>query len=103
MTADQLRLEQLDVNTTGPLWGRGVNKVLSEDTPLAALEQSALQPFALFLSGLEKAGLSYERRALRMLPIDLEWRQEDQDIVLTFSLLRGQFATSLLRELVTTR
>lgn len=103
IVADQLRLEQLDINTTGPLWGRGVDKVLSENSSIYALEQQTLQAFPLFLAGLEKAGLSYERRALRMMPIDLQWQQEGQDIVLQFSLLRGQFATSLLRELVTAR
>jgi len=49
---------------------------------------------------LEKAGLDYTRRPLRFLPQELTWKQLDAGIQLSFTLGRGQYATSLIRELI---
>lgn len=96
---DQKRLMAMDVHTTGPLWGRGIDKVLPGSS-LRSLEESVLVNHPLFLKGLEQAGLSYDRRPLRFVPQNLIWNINGNRISLKFSLSRGQYATAFLRELV---
>ncbi len=81
---------------TGPLWGRG--RVSSTDEA-QALESGVAERHAILCNGLEHAGLDQERRALVASPVDLawEWPQPDQ-LVLTFSLPAGNYATSVLNE-----
>ncbi len=52
---------------------------------------------------MEHAGLDQERRALVASPADLtwEWPQADQ-LVLSFSLPAGNYATSVLNEILRT-
>ncbi|MBH9578139.1 tRNA pseudouridine(13) synthase TruD [Inhella proteolytica] len=85
---------------TGPLWGRG--RVSSTDEA-QALENGVAERHAILCNGLEHAGLDQERRALVASPVDLawEWLQPDQ-LVLTFSLPAGNYATSVLNELLRT-
>ncbi|HVK99149.1 MAG TPA: tRNA pseudouridine(13) synthase TruD [Dongiaceae bacterium] len=49
---------------------------------------------------LTKAGLNAETRALRLLPRNLQWEQQESDVLLRFNLPTGTYATSVLRELV---
>ncbi|HEY0821767.1 MAG TPA: tRNA pseudouridine(13) synthase TruD, partial [Rhizobacter sp.] len=85
---------------TGPLWGRG--RVTSTDQA-QALEMSVAERHAALCDGLEHAGLEQERRALVASPADMswEWPQADQ-LVLTFSLAAGNYATSVLNEILRT-
>jgi tRNA pseudouridine13 synthase len=85
---------------TGPLWGRG--RVASTDQALA-LESQVAERHATLCDGMEHAGLEQERRALVALPQDMtwEWPQADQ-LVLAFSLPAGQYATSVLCEILQT-
>ena len=85
---------------TGPLWGRG--RVASTDQALA-LESHVAERHAALCDGMEHAGLEQERRALVALPQDMrwEWPQADQ-LVLSFSLPAGQYATSVLCEILDT-
>lgn len=92
------RLNSGDIHLSGPLPGRASNVVVADD--VAAIEAAVLATFSSEVAGLEQAGLTAERRALRLLPRDLtgedlgagNWR-------LCFTLPRGCFATSLVREL----
>ncbi|MGH1540788.1 MAG: tRNA pseudouridine(13) synthase TruD [Arenicella sp.] len=102
---EQLRVDVADVHTTGPMWGKPCSRrgqQLADDSELAIYEQDCIERNEVFAQGLVKAGLEYARRPLRFLPKDLIWEQQGEHIVLTFSLARGQYATSLLRELVDT-
>ncbi|MBX3625102.1 MAG: tRNA pseudouridine(13) synthase TruD [Rhizobacter sp.] len=85
---------------TGPLWGRG--RVSTTDQA-QALENSVAERHATLCDGMEHAGLDQERRALVASPADLtwEWPQADQ-LVLTFSLPAGNYATSVLNEILRT-
>ena len=58
-------------------------------------------PTALRLrEGLERAGLSQERRALRLRPGDLTWGWPAADVLeLRFTLPPGAYATTVLAEL----
>ena len=85
---------------TGPLWGRG--RVITTDQA-QALENTVAARHATLCDGMEHAGLDQERRALVVRPADMswEWPQADQ-LVLTFSLPAGTYATSVLTEILRT-
>ncbi|MDQ5897423.1 MAG: tRNA pseudouridine13 synthase [Pseudomonadota bacterium] len=85
---------------TGPLWGRG--RVSTTDEA-QALENAVAQGHATLCDGMEHAGLDQERRALVAHPADMawEWPQADQ-LVLSFSLPAGNYATSVLDEILHT-
>jgi tRNA pseudouridine13 synthase len=53
--------------------------------------------------GLEHAGLDQERRALVSSPVDMSWEwPQAYQLVLTFSLPAGNYATSVLNEILRT-
>jgi len=85
---------------TGPLWGRG--RVITTDQA-QALEMGVAERHATLCDGMEHAGLDQERRALVARPVEMswEWPQADQ-LVLTFSLPAGNYATSVLNEILCT-
>jgi len=85
---------------TGPLWGRG--RVGSTDQA-QALENGVAERHAVLCGGMEYAGLDQARRSLVASPMDMswEWLPADQ-LVLTFSLPAGAYATSVLTEILRT-
>jgi tRNA pseudouridine13 synthase len=85
---------------TGPLWGRG--RVITTDEA-KALEMEVAERHAILCDGMEHAGLDQERRALVASPLEMSWAwpQGDQ-MVLTFSLPAGNYATSVLNEILRT-
>ncbi len=85
---------------TGPLWGRG--RVGSSDQA-QALEMGVAAHHAGLCDGLEHAGLEQERRALVASPAELSWQwpQADQ-LLLSFSLPAGNYATAVLSEILRT-
>ncbi|MFT7774080.1 tRNA pseudouridine(13) synthase TruD [Roseateles sp.] len=85
---------------TGPLWGRG--RVITTDQA-RALENGVAERHAALCDGMEHAGLDQERRSLVASPAEMswEWQQADQ-LVLTFSLPAGNYATSVLNEILRT-
>jgi tRNA pseudouridine13 synthase len=85
---------------TGPLWGRG--RVITTDQA-QALENAVAQRHATLCAGMEYAGLDQERRSLVANPADMswEWPQANQ-LVLTFALPAGTYATSVLNEILST-
>ena len=88
------------LHPTGPLWGRGRPISLGE---AQALELALLEGESLWKSGLEKAGLEQERRALRLPVKKLQWQWLDKATLrLDFSLPPGAYATSVLREVANT-
>ena len=48
---------------------------------------------------VEEAGMEQERRSLRLTARNLEWSREPDAVVLRFRLMRGSFATTVLREM----
>ena len=86
---------------TGPLWGRG--RVSTTDEA-QALENGVAERHAILCDGMEHAGLDQARRGLVASPADMawEWLQADQ-LMLTFSLRAGNYATSVLNEILRTQ
>ncbi len=92
------RLREHDVSPSGPL--PGLVKKGSPTGEALAVEQAALREESELVDGLIKAGVLAARRALRLVPRNLEWRWEDEStLVLAFELPTGAYATVVVAEL----
>lgn len=87
----------MDMDMTAPLWGRGRPQVSEQQQ---SYEHKVLEPWQPLCEALEHAGLSQERRPLRLIPKNMQWAwQSETELVLEFSLPPGGYATALLREM----
>ncbi len=94
----QARIDASEVSPTGWLAGGSGRGESSHPT---LLEQDCLQGYDDWIQGLTGLRLQADRRALRLLPMDWHWQWLHNDVLeLRFTLLRGAYATSVLRELV---
>ena len=85
---------------TGPLWGRGR---VSSSEQAQALENGVAERHSTLCDGMEHAGLDQERRALVASPVDMSWEwPHDQQLVLSFCLPAGNYATAVLNEILRT-
>ena len=103
------RLTEFDIHPTAPMWGSGMDEIMMACPELVEWEQSLMSPYKVLQDGLEHARLDYQRRALRSVVKDMDWSIApkldraglmNNCLILSFELIRGQFATSVLRELV---
>lgn len=95
------RLLKNDIHPSGPLWGSGK---LKSQGQCAELEQQVLATENALKEGLEQSGLEQQRRALRSVPGNFRFEIENSTtLTLEFTLNKGAYATSLLRELVILR
>ncbi len=116
------RVNTLDVHPTGALFGKGI---LPTEKSALEIEQNIAKSFKIWIAGLDEYGVKQDRRALRLLPLDLEWQwiassAESADALsvafdkvslesdwrsapvlqLSFSLRSGSYATMVMRELL---
>lgn len=91
------RLAELDIHATGPLWGRGPLPVTQD---ALQREHELTERYPELCAGLVTQGLEHERRPLRTQVQDMQANFTADTLVLEFSLARGAYATSVLRELV---
>ena len=84
------RCAELDIHPAGLLCGDG------------AEHPGLLADCDHWLTALTKARVQAAHRSLRLRVIDLEWSVSDSRLELRFALGRGAFATSVLREIVST-
>lgn len=92
------RLAILDLHPTGPLWGAGVS---AAEGVAQTLEQDLAGRERVLVDWLAEAGMTHERRILRLPIGGLSWHYPQPDILqLEFVLPAGCFATVLVRELV---
>ncbi len=100
--AEQPRADRFEISPSGPLFGykttlaRGQAGLL--ETALLDKERLRLEDFRL-AGGL---GMEGERRPLRVPLAGASARQEGTDLFLSFSLPKGSYATSVLREIMKT-
>lgn len=90
------RLSDLDVHPTGPLPGQGPTVVSG---PAAAVEEAVTRRFEAVVERLCAQGLAADRRPLRVPVRDLDADQQDDAVVLRFSLPPGAYATSVVDQL----
>ncbi|WP_246237729.1 tRNA pseudouridine(13) synthase TruD [Caldichromatium japonicum] len=91
------RVLHCDLHPTGPLWGKGE---LPTRGAVQALELAVAASLTPWPEGLAVQGLHQERRPLRLMAEGLVGEQVGDCLDLAFSLPRGGYATSLLRELI---
>jgi tRNA pseudouridine13 synthase len=92
-----LRLANMDIHPTGVMWGRGQP---SNKNDSLELEHDVLSNWILWKEGLEKVGLTQDRRALRLFPSDFCWQfLDNRQLELSFFLASGCYATAIFREL----
>ena len=94
------RLSRLDIHPTAPIVGQSVETELAGYIDLHRKEMTWLKNYQELSRSLSAQGLNYQRRAIRAVVHDLNWSVRDSELALTFHLQPGQFATSVLRELV---
>ncbi|MCI0912415.1 tRNA pseudouridine(13) synthase TruD [Pseudomonas putida] len=92
------RLAILDLHPTGPMWGEGPSPAAGA---ALALETAIGEQHAALCQWLANAGMSHERRILRLPIGGLTWHYPEPDnLQLEFVLPAGCFATVVVRELV---
>lgn len=91
------RAASLDVHPTGILWGQGESRARGEP---AGHEAQLAEHCPGLCQGLVSAGVKMARRALRIRPVEATLRREADHSWLSFTLPKGAYATSLLRELM---
>ena len=97
--AESLRAERLEISPSGPMFGSSMT--LPQGEPLA-MEEELLQEEGLSLDTLREGGtrLQGERRPLRVPLGEANTEMSDGGVLLEFSLPRGAYATSVLREIM---
>lgn len=89
------RLRQGEVNPTGPLVGAGGVTPVGES---GIMENQILAPHQPLIAALSAMDMAAQRRSLRMLVPSLRWQQDTDELLLTMSLPKGAFATTVLAE-----
>lgn len=98
--AEQPRADRLEISPSGPMFGY---KMTGAKGQMGILEQSLLDKARLtpehfrLPDGLKMEG---ERRPLRVPISAASARQEDNDLLLSFALPRGSYATAVLHEIM---
>lgn len=100
LAEEQKRIRSLDIHPTAPMWGEGRAEFKTACPALENFEAACLANYRELQHGLESARLAHQRRATRAVPRNLNWAFKDDTLMLSFELLPGQYATSVLREIV---
>lgn len=99
-TAEQPRADRFEISPSAPLFGYKVTLAQGQAGLLerALLDKEQLQPESFRLTG--GLGMEGERRPLRVPLAGAAARQEGDDLLVSFSLPKGSYATSVLREIM---
>ena len=96
----QQRTAAFDIHPSGPLFGLGHAPTSGI---VAAIENGIKEDYLSLVTGLEKMVLKQDRRSLRAILTDFHWQYVDENsLKLKFLLPTGSYATSVLRELIST-
>lgn len=94
---ENTRLREGDLHICGWLPGKQQSDASSE---ALNKEQASLKHYSAWLDGLTRLNLDSARRAYRCIPKNLNVEQQDDSVKFSFSLAKGCFATSVVREFV---
>jgi tRNA pseudouridine13 synthase len=97
-SVEQGRAAALEISASGPMFGC---KMKSPEGPVRELEQEVLQQSGLELQLFDMPGglrMEGERRTLRVPVADISWNITGNVLALEFSLPKGSYATSVIRE-----
>ncbi|VAW51875.1 tRNA pseudouridine(13) synthase [hydrothermal vent metagenome] len=90
------RLARKEIHPTAILWGEGDAMVTSQ---AAELESEIINQFPIYRDGLIAARLQSQRRACRVIPMNLECSRLKDDFIVSFTLPPGCYATMVLAEI----
>ena len=93
------RIGRFDIHPALSLWGEGAPRSSGD---AAAIERSVAEAHSELADGLVSARVAASTRPTRLVPGDVSWTGSRDGAVLEFTLRRGEFATTLLREVVET-
>lgn len=94
----KLRIANQQLHPSGPLWGKGGSQ---PQRAALAIERKVLEDFLPICAALEAHDLQSQRRSLRLRVNALEWaRSADNQLELSFTLVRGAYATAVLQEIL---
>ncbi len=94
---EQSRYEQKEISFTAPIYGP---KMWDAEAESGELEQEVLAMSGLAIDSLAREKMMGTRRLGRIMPDDLTVAQNEAGIVVQFSLPKGAFATTVLREIM---
>lgn len=94
------RLAEFDIHPTAPLWGDKADIAMRACPALHEWEKGVLLEYQDLMQALVGARVDYARRATRCVASNLTWDVHQRALNLNFCLPKGQYATSVLRELV---
>lgn len=91
------RIRSREIHPTALLWGEGE---LRTEAEAAELENRIVDENPVFKAGLCQFKVQQMRRSLRVLPGNMSWQLRDDELLLSFDLPAGCYATMVLRELL---
>ncbi|MDH5613270.1 MAG: tRNA pseudouridine(13) synthase TruD [Gammaproteobacteria bacterium] len=91
------RIKNKEIHPTGLLWGEGE---LRTEAQAAELEKRVVDENPIFRDGLCQFKVQQMRRSLRVLPGNMVWQRQNDELLLSFDLPAGCYATMVLRELL---
>lgn len=95
------RLESFDIHLTAALWGDYDQEANSDR---AQLELECANQYPDLKKGLENIRMNSDRRSIRVVPINISYTWNDATTLkLEFSLAKGCYATSIMREILNTQ
>ncbi len=95
--AERPRFERGEITYTGPIYGSRMR--WAEGEP-GALEHRILEEAGIALEALRRAHLDGTRRAARLLLHGLDIEPHPEGLLFSFTLPKGAYATTLLREFI---
>ncbi|HEY6881937.1 MAG TPA: tRNA pseudouridine(13) synthase TruD [Polyangiales bacterium] len=101
-TCDGPRVANWEISATGPMFGA---KMRAAEADALASEDALLARFGVTPEHLARVARSGEgtRRPARVRVSDVAWQREGADLVLSFTLPKGSYATVLIGELTKAR
>ncbi|GAB4193034.1 MAG: tRNA pseudouridine(13) synthase TruD [Wenzhouxiangellaceae bacterium] len=93
----QQRCAEGDLHPSGPLPGEQASDLQGQ---AGALEAAVIEPYQHWVSALAEQRVKAQRRALRVIPQQLNLEYNDRGPCLSFILPAGCYATVVLREIV---
>lgn len=87
------RVREHDIFPSAALWGKGQERLTEQALDL---QNQALAPWQAWCEGLEDHGLQKAYRSMVLLPENLQFKEN----VFSFTLPKGAFATTVLREIL---
>ena len=94
---EQTRYQSHEISFTAPIYG---SKMWAAQGPSGELEANVLSEAEVSLEQFDAANVIGSRRLGRLLPSDLDVTLKSDSLVVSFSLPKGAFATTVLREIM---